>query len=34
MNKVKLIVNQALMISTGILLGMGIRTVILYFTSG
>ena len=34
MNKVKLIYNQTLMISTGILFTMGIRTVVLYFTDG
>ena len=34
MSKAKLIYNQTLMISTGILLGMGIRTVVLYFTNG
>ncbi len=34
MNKVKLIYNQTLMISTGILFAMGIRAVVLYFTDG
>lgn len=34
MNKVKLIYNQTLMISTGILFAMGIRTVVLYFLNG
>ena len=34
MSKAKLIYNQTLMISTGILLGMGMRTVVLFFTNG
>ena len=34
MNKVKLIYNQTLMISTGILFAMGIRAVVLYFLKG
>ena len=34
MSKGKLIYNQTLMISTGILFGMGVRTVVLYFISG
>ena len=34
MSKVKLIYNQTLMISAGILLGMGMRSVVLHFING
>ena len=34
MSKVKLIYNQTLMISVGILLGMGLKTVVLYLING